>query len=73
VLTQTGLNPSAAKQTKYLVWKIRKISAATTKLLKQGFQQKFYKRNNLNIFFKKKNSKAFLKEKEPKIKKIIPN
>ena len=24
VLTQTGLNPSAAKQTKYLVWKIQK-------------------------------------------------
>ena len=51
-----------------MVWKIRKISAATTKLLKQGFQQKFYKRNNLNIFFKKKNSKAFLKEKEFKRK-----
>jgi hypothetical protein len=67
VLTQTRLNPSAAKQAKYLVWRIRKISAATTKLLKQGFRQNFYKRNNLKHFFL--NSRIFLKEKEPKIKK----
>jgi hypothetical protein len=68
VLTQTGLNPSAAKQTKYLVWKIRKISAATTKLLKQGFQQKFYKRNNLKHFFKKI-LKSLKKKKNQRLKR----
>jgi hypothetical protein len=68
VLTQTGLNPSAAKQTKYLVWKIRKISAATTKLLKQGFQQKFYKRNNLKHFLKKI-LKSLKKKKNQRLKR----